>query len=343
MKKYALFVLALITLQACVKDKPQTPVLSDVQLSNARKVYVINEGVFPNGNASVSLYDPESGEVVEDIYAAKNHNAAVGDVAQSLSYINGSYYLVVNNSGNILICDRDFRKTAQISQLGSPRYVLPVTNQKAYVSDYSSNVIHIIDLNTHLKTGSIACPGWTERMALIYNTAFVTNIRRNCLYVVNTVTDAIFDSIAVGPNVGGIVLDKYDKLWALSPGDQSKGIAAQLHKINPRNARVELSLEFAAGQAPGNLCLSRHKDTLYFLNNGIYRMAIGDQVLPASAWVHSGTKNFYGLDVNPNDYTVYAADALDFNQRSSIYIYDAQGRQKSVFKAGINASGFYFE
>jgi DNA-binding beta-propeller fold protein YncE len=343
MKKYASFVFALLVLQACVKDKPQNPVLSNVQLSNARKVYVVNEGVFPNGNASVSLYDPGSGEVVEDIYAAKNNKAAVGDVAQSLSYINGSYYLVVNNSGKILICDRDFKKTAEISQIGSPRYVLPVTNQKAYVSDYSSHVIHIIDLNTHLKTGSISCPGWTEQMALIYNTAFVANIRRNYLYVINTVTDVVFDSIPVGLNVAGIVLDRRDKLWALSPGDQPKGVPAKLHRINPLNAQVELSLEFPAGQAPGNLCLNGTRDTLYFLNKGIYRMAIGNPVLPASPWVISGTKNFYGLGVNPNDYLVYAADALDFNQRSNIYVFNAQGQQQSVFKAGINANGFYFE
>ena len=341
MKKYSLF--AFVVLQACVKDKPQNPVLSNVQLSNERKVYVVNEGVFTNGNASVSLYDPASGEVVENMYAAKNNNAAVGDVAQSLSYINGSYYLVVNNSGNILICDKEFKKTGQISQLSSPRYILPVTNQKAYVSDYNSNTIHIIDLNTHLKTGSIPCPGWTERMALIYNTAFVTNIRRNYLYVINTVTDVIFDSIAVGPNAAGVVLDKQDKLWVLSPGDAQKNIAARLHRINPLNSKVELSLDFAAGQSPGNLCLSRNRDTLYFLNQGIYRLSIADQALPASAWVNGGTKNFYGLGVNPNDHTVYAADALDFNQRSNIYVYDAQGNQKTFFKAGINANGFYFE
>src|SRR4051812_2596496 len=103
MKKYVLFLLIVLLWQACVKDKPQSAVLSAVQLGSARKVYVVNEGVFPNGNASVSVYDPESEQVVEDVYSAQNNKAAVGDVAQSLSWINGSYYLVVNNSGKILI------------------------------------------------------------------------------------------------------------------------------------------------------------------------------------------------------------------------------------------------
>jgi len=40
---------------------------------------------------------------------------------------------------------------------------------------------------------------------------------------------------------------------------------------------------------------------------------------------------------------VYAADVLDYVQRSQIYIYDTKGKQSSTFKAGIISNGFYFE
>jgi hypothetical protein len=343
MKKHLFTLFIFFLFSACVKDKPENAVQPAVQLSSARKVYVINEGVFPNNNASVSLYDPGTGQVIEDIYAAQNANAAVGDVAQSLSWANSAYYLVVNNSGKILVCDSRFKKTGQISGLSSPRYLLQVTNQKAYVSDYNANAISIINLNSNLKTGAIPCPGWTERMALIYSKAFVTNIRRNYVYVVNMVTDVITDSIFVGLNSGNIVLDRQDKLWVLSGGDNANAIPARLLKLNPLSLAVESSMTFANTDSPVNLCLNRTKDTLYFLNKGIYRMAVSESALPVAPLVTGGTKNFYGLGLNPNDYSIYAADALDFNQRSTIYIYDQQGQQKSVFKAGINANGFYFE
>ncbi len=343
MKNTCVASLSLFLLAACIKDKPQSAAASEVQLSDARKVYTVNEGVYPNDNASVSLYDPGTAQVIENFYATQNNNAVVGDVAQSLSYINSSYYLVVNNSGKILVCDRNFKKTGQITNLLSPRYIQPVTNQKAYVSDYKSNSISIINLNSETKTGVIPCPGWTEHMVMIYNKVFVTNMRRNYLYVVNTLTDAISDSIYVGLNAANVVLDRQDKLWVLSGGDKPNSVAARLWKINPVNNQVETSLVFNDGETPGNLCLNRTRDTLWYLNNGICRFSTNDASLPAHPFITAGSKNFYGLGVNPNDYMIYAADALDYNQRANVYIYDAGGDQKSWFKAGINTNGFYFE
>lgn len=72
-------------------------------------MFVINEGNFGSGNASVSLFDPAKNEVVEDFYKTQN-SAALGDVAQSMSRVNDNYYVVVNNSAKILVCDKDFKK-----------------------------------------------------------------------------------------------------------------------------------------------------------------------------------------------------------------------------------------
>ena len=72
-------------------------------------------------------------------------------------------------------------------------------------------------------------------------------------------------------------------------------------------------------------------------------MAIGDQGFPGGAFIEKGSKNFYGMGVDPNTGKIYASDALDYVQRSNIYVYDNNGTQVTVFKAGINANGFYFE
>jgi hypothetical protein len=249
----------------------------------------------------------------------------------------------VNNSDKILVCDNQFKKVAQIKGLGSPRYLLPITNQKAYVSDYQSNAISVVDLNLKVKTASIPCSGWTEKMVLVYNKAFVTNVTRQYIYVVNTVSDLIFDSVLVGIDAASIVMDKQDKIWVLSAGDKKQSILARLSRINPLTNQIEISFSFNNGDAPRNLCLNKTKDTLYFLNNDVYRMAISEINLPSSSFINKGNKNFYGLGVNPNDYNIYAADALDYSQKSNIYIFDSYGNEKSVFKAGINANGFYFE
>lgn len=344
MKKFPYIFVLLLLMISCVKDKPQDIIQPQVQLTTAKKVYIINEGNFGSGNSSVSLYDTGNDAVIENFYQTQNTSSpTIGDVAQSLTKINGKFYLVVNNSGKIIVCDDQFKKLTQITKLSSPRYILPITNQKAYVSDYNGNEISIIDLNSNTKIDSIPCPGFTEEMVLIYNKAFVTNIKRNYTYIINTINNTKTDSIDVGKNAGSIVIDKNDKVWVLSSGDQTNNIPGKLSRINPINNQVEVSYSFNFSESPFHLSLNKTKDTLYFLSGGIYRMAISDNNLPSTEFIQKGTKTFYGLGINPNDYTIYASDALDYNQKSNIYIYNSDGSPKKNFKAGLITNGFYFE
>ncbi|MBK7667943.1 MAG: hypothetical protein IPJ32_11760 [Sphingobacteriaceae bacterium] len=204
-----IIVLASLLLFSCVKDKPNDIMQPEVSFGSGFKVFITNEGNFGTNNASVSMYEPRSEQVVNDIYKTQNNNAALGDVCQSMTKINNKYYVVVNNSGKIAVVNSsDFKVITNITGLQSPRHILPVTFSKAYVSDLYANAISIIDLNTNTKTGSILCSGWTEQMVLIYNKAFVTNNNSGYTYVINTITDQITDSIYVGKFGGSIVMDK---------------------------------------------------------------------------------------------------------------------------------------
>jgi YVTN family beta-propeller protein len=330
-------------LVSCVKDKPNDVMQPEVHLSGGSKVFITNEGNFGTNNASVSLYDPVNGQVITDIYGAQNSNAVLGDVCQSMTRINGNYYVVVNNSSKIVVADENFKLKSTISGLPSPRFILPVTFGKAYVSNYSGNSISIIDLNTNSKTGSIPCQGWTEQMAMIYNKVFVTNNNSDYTYVINAINDQVTDSVNVGKFGGSIVIDKNSKVWILSGGDNSSSQAGRLSRIDPITLQVELSLPFTLSDSPGNLCINLTKDTLYYLNKHVYRMAIAQNSLPGSAFVTSSSNTFYGLAVSHKDHCIYVSDAIDYIQKSSILIYSPNALLKTTFKAGINASGFYFE
>lgn len=340
MKTYGLLALAAFAFVSCVKDKPKD-VPPPAPVSEAKKVMVVNEGNFGSGNSSISLYDPGNGQVVEDYYYHSN-KTQLGDVAQSISKVNGNYYIVVNNSAKIVVCNSAMVKTAQINGLGSPRYLLQVSNQKAYVSDLYANAISIVDLNTRAKTGSIVCKGKLERMLLIFNKVYVTNTERPYLYVIDPMKDQIEDSIYVGTWAASIVSDKNDKLWVLAGGNPPAE-PGRLSRINPVTKQVEAFFTFNSSAFPSNLCINKSKDSLYYLNGGVCRFLIHDTALPAQALVKAGTKNFYGLDVSPNDYCIYAADALMYTERSNVYVYGVGGDQKTMFKAGVNANGFYFE
>lgn len=340
----SIFIFAFLLLVSCVKDKPNDIMQPEVSFGSGYKVFVTNEGNFGINNASVSMYEINNSQIVSDIYKTQNNNTSIGDVCQSMSKINNKYYIAVNNSGKIAVVNTsDFKLISNITGLQSPRFILPVTFSKAYVSDLYSNSISIIDLNTNTKTGSIPCSGWTEQMVLIYNKAFVTNNKSNYTYVINTITDQITDSIYVGKFGGSIVIDKDSKIWVLSNGETSTSTVGKLSRINPITLQIELSLSFGLADSPGNLCINATKDTLYFLNTNIYRMNINSSALPSSAFITSSANTFYGLGVSDKDYHIYVSDAIDYIQKSSILVYSPNGTLKTSFKAGINASSFYFE
>lgn len=339
------YCLLLITLLgSCVKDKPQEPVKTAVSINSDTKVLIINEGNYGWNNASVSVYDPASGNAIENYYAQQNNQAVLGDVCQSICKYNNAYYIVVNNSGKIeKVNASDFSKTATITGFTSPRYMLPVTYQKAYVTDLYANSIQIVNLNTNTITGSIPCSGWTESMAMIYNKVFVTNVSSDYCYIIDAATDHITDSILVGKGTASIQIDRNDKVWILSSGSSSNAIAGNLCRINPFTLQKELNLGFSQGESPQKLCINKNRDELYYLNGGVFKMSISSAQLPGTAFINQGSKVFYGLGINPADNSVYVSDVIDYVQKSKIELYDVDGNYLSGFNAGIISSGFGFE
>lgn len=337
---YCLF--ALILLSACVKDKPQEPVTSGTTINANSKVLVVNEGGFGYNNADITIYDPASGSITDNYYRQQNNNQALGDVCQSACKFNNHYYLMMNNSNQVTVVNADnFVKTAIIPGFNSPRYLLPLTYSKAYVSDLYASSIQIIDLNSNSISGNIPCMSGTEEMAMIYNKAFVTCSNSQYCYVINAATDVITDSIPVGKNATSLVIDRYSKLWVLAGGNSSQ--AGKLLRINPVTLQTELSLSFNLTDNANHLRINKSRDTLYYLNKGIHRFLISDSQLPSSPLVNQGSKVYYGLGVNPKDYTIYVSDAIDYVQKSKIEVYKPDGTLKSSFTAGIISNGFVFE
>lgn len=340
--KLFLNLLILILLSSCIKDKPQEPVKTAVTVNSDAKVLITNEGNFGWGIGTISLYDPTSGAVIDKYDQQQNGGATLGNVCQSIAKYNNHYYIVINNSNKIVVVNAlDFVRTGIISGFNSPRYFLPITYNKAYVSDLYANSLQIVDLNTNTIVGAIPVKNGTEEMVLIYNKAFITNTNSDYCYVVNTTIDAITDSINVGYGSSSISLDKYSKVWVLSSGSSTQ--AGKLSRINPVTLQVEQSLNFNSGDSPNRLRINKTHDTLYYLNTGVYQFQISSSTLPATPLISEGSKNFYSLGVNPNDYTIYLSDAIDYVQKSKIEIYKPNGNFITNFNGGIISNGFMFE
>lgn len=331
-------------LSSCIKDEPLKPHTTVISASGKNAVYITNEGNFQFGNSSVSYYEDNLSDAVGDLFQDANQRP-LGDICQSLCFFNNKAYLVVNNSGKVEIVNPNtFKSIGAITGLSSPRYFMPVSNNKAYVTDLYARTISIIDLNTLSITGNIYCTSGTDAMQLSYGKVFVTNNSSNKLFIINTAQDKLIDSIKVGFAPNSIVADKFGMLWILCNGKPGQTENASLYQIDPISNQVEKTFTFfKKTDAPWRLKINGGNDTLYFLNKDLYRMAIEDLQIPENPFIKANGRNFYGLGVNPHNNNIYVADAIDYVQRGKVYIYTALGNKDTSFYAGIIPGDFYFK
>ncbi len=335
----------LLLLVSCKKDVPPVKPADNVTAGGSGFVYVLNEGNYMSSNASVTRLNLTDGAVVSDYYKTQNNNSSVGDVLQSVYLHNNKYYLVLNNSGKITVADKfSFGNVGTISGLTSPRYFLPVSNNKAFVTDLYANAVSVIDLVSNTKTGSIALGGWTEQLVLSYGNVFVTNMTSSYVYVINPATNALTDSVYVGYASGSIAEDKNGKLWVLCSGDASQNFPAMLTRLDPISKSVDTSFQFPSSvNSPFKMRMNGAKDELFYIDHdGVYKMNING-TLPLSPFIPEGNRIFYGLGIDPQDGTVYAADVIDYNQNGKIYRYNSNGNPIDNFSAGIIPGDFFFE
>ena len=338
-----------LVFSACQKEATNTP-SSPVNIQTSKGVFISNEGGFNFGNASVSYYNFKTKEINNKIFQAAN-NRFLGDVLQSMSIWKDQGYLVLNNSNKIeVVAMDDFSSRAKISPFTSPRYILPVSDEKAYVSDLYADWIYVVDLLNNSKVDSIYFKGWTEHMVLLEGEIFVTNPSfydqdpTDQIYVIDVATDQIVDSIAVGFSPLTIQLDKHNKLWVLCEGHQNSGKFGGLYQLDPTSRTVDQSFPFTNFEASNaqRLAINASKDSLYFSRKHIYQMPIDATALPSTALIAAEGRDLYGLGIHPSTGEIFVGESGFFQQQGKVFIYNQEGSLQNSFTAGVGINDFCF-
>ena len=347
MKKIFLLLLSWIILFsfACREEEMPTPVISA-----ANGFYVVNEGGFNHGNASLGYYDIKDKTYTDKLF--KNANQRVmGDIFQAFYIYGDRAYCVLNNSGYIEVIDTGtYVQIDRISGFNAPRNMLFMNESKAYVSDLYANSIQVVNLPMGTIDKTIPIPSWTENMILANNRVFVAapwDIReriKNQIYVIDPQTDVLMDSITVGYDPVSIELDKNDKLWVYCRGAEGENAPGGIYRINTQNLSVETAMLFDDYEAgiTSTLAINGTKDTLYYLKKDVFQLPISAAVLPPDAIISSDEKNLYSLDINPQNGAIIITDAGDFVQKGQVFIYDSNGHLVDDFRAGVIPSGVVF-
>jgi DNA-binding beta-propeller fold protein YncE len=311
-------------------------------------LFVVCEGNYKFGNATLAFYDPATGSVATEVFLRAN-GFKLGDTAQSMVVRDGVGWIVVNTSRIVFAVDpATMKERGRITGFTSPRYIHFVDDRKAYVTQIWDPRIAVVDPRRFEITGYIDCPGMTfetgstERMVQYGDLLFVNCWSyQNRVLAIDTRTDRVVDAIETGIQPNSMALDAYGKLWVLCDGgyegSPSGYEAPSLLRIDAATRAVERRFLLPEGAASE---LTLHGDELYWLDDAVWRMKVTDEAPPAAPLIESRRTHYYGLTVDPASGEIYLADAIDYQQAGIVYRYTRDGEPLDRFYTGITPGSF---
>jgi len=348
------FVLTVSLLSACVKDKPAVPDTSAPAPTASGNLYIACEGSLSNGNSSLYLYNYTNNTEHGNIYEAANVGAKLGDVLQSVTRIDSRLFLCINNSDKIIVLDTANHKQVGTISIPKPRYILRISDTKAYVSTLFSNKVYIINPQAMQVTGSFDMPYQNPETMLLRNgKAYICNWDTACgnIYAIDVNTDKLEKTIPINNRAPhGMVVDKNNNLWVLS-GNVHKGKHSAFTVIQPNDAVLK-TIYFANKVDAIKPVFNNAGDVVYFIevdynggttNNGIYKLGIDDNLLPSTAFIPAQNfQYFWALGVEPKTDKIYVGDPKGFIQKGTVGVYGTDGKQLHSFSVGVGPGNFYF-
>ncbi len=322
---------------SCVKEV--NPVIIDLSESylSGDGAFILNEGNFRSGNGSLSFFSYDSLKIYNHVFLDINQRP-LGDIPYSMGFHGSNAYIVVNNSGKIEVADRNYLKSvATINKIISPRYISFINDVKAYVTSLYSDSLAIIDLTANSVSGYINLKKTSESIATLYSTAYVANWTGGSkIMVINSATDQVTDSIEVGMEPESMVIDKNETLWVLCNGGWKRENYAELIGISTRTNKIVKRFTFpSVTDSPTCLQINGQGEILYYLLNGVRKMAIEAQSLPSEVFIPKLDHVFYKLGVNPGNNEIFATDVVDYVKKGRILRYSKGGALISEMEVDI--------
>lgn len=316
------------------------------------KAVIVNQGLLTKGNASLSTL-MKDGTVNNDVFRTVN-NRPLGDVAQSMMYKDGKYFVVLNNSKKIEVVDaKTFKslETIAFKEDVNPRYMVSINEKEAVLSDMNKQLI-LINTETYQVVKSIETGGFAvEQMLCVGGKLFCCSTGSG-IYVYNTNDLNTPRKIATeyAPfETTGLVQNTSDKIWAFCGGlndDYEKETV--FYGIDPVTEKVTDTIVI-----PADIQVSYYPRTAgNAKTNKIYFDGSQDsktyayEFNPAKGSIEpyvelSGLGMIYGMNVS-SDGNVFIADCLDYSgQRAYLREYRTDGSFFS-YKVGIYPGFIHF-
>jgi hypothetical protein len=270
-------------------------------------------------------------------------------------------YIVVNNSKYVYKVDeKTLKYEAKLDGLTSPRHIMLIDKNKAYLSDQESTGLWIFNPETMQKTGFVETGNTTEKMVRVGSEVIVTNwsnyyqpgTSNSTIQFVDIATDKLVDEMDVTAEPHSIVLDKNNNIWVLCSGGYMPPCEPALFCINPKTREIVRRFDFAEGDYPSSMAIDKAGENLFILNGGfgaldLYKMSVDANELPTVPFVNSqqttdnSPKVFSTVAVS-EDGDIYLTDVKNYMQNGDVLRYDSDGNFVTKFEAGIVPGAMMF-
>ncbi len=350
--QYALLFLVLSIL-GCSDDEPKN---KEVPVSTG--FFIVNEGAFGAGNASLSFYSDQDEAVSNDVFLSVNE-IPLGDQAQSMSIVNGAGFIVVQNSSKVEVIDVDsWENIATITNdISSPRYVVG-NGSKAYLSDWGpdgvTGSVKVINADTYEVEKSIPVGSGPNQMLIVGDRLYVTNVGGfsvdNTLSVIDLTSETVVDTFQLSFNPNSLAVDANGDLWVASSGflafdadfniDVEQSIPGAIEKIST-SGDILFQFAFEGLGGPSQLQINPENSEIFYLYSGqIYRITDQDSTLPAAP---INENSYYGFSLDSEEQLIIGCVAPDFSSAGYIEFLSFGGNVNGSYDVGIAPNSCVFK
>lgn len=355
-----LAVFAAVGVFGCGGDEDDMNVDDDKKTADVVSgVYIVNEGNFGKGNASLSLYDPATGAVATDVFKPAN-GKPLGDTANDIVVRDGKVWVVVNNSQVIEVLDAATNKS--VGQVafpggGSPySLTLDAAGTYGYVPLLWGNALARINLVSMSVDKTVEVGGNPTDCAIANGKVYVNNSGTEEGFGAGTqvaVVDAAMNVkklIPVGDRptavvaVGNTVVVLCSGFWDnYDTADANESTPGSIVVIDANTDTVTDQIPLD-GNVGDRMELGPDGHAYFVVNNKVatFDTASG-QVHTTTIQTPEGVFGWYGLGVDPVDGAVYLTDAKDYTNPGDVYVFEPSGALRAKFAADIIPRSFGFK
>jgi len=313
---------------------------------NSSGVYVVNEGLFAQNNATLSYKNLEDGTVTNNAYSSANNGNPLGDNANSMTISGSKGYIAVDNSNKVEIINLDNFKSLGFIDLGSngsPREIYVKDENTAYVTNLNLDQVAKLNLQTKTVTTRINVGSKPEGIRESNGKLFVANSGfgfDNTISVIDMASDMVVITLQVGLNPR-IVLNGLDNfIYVVCTGSYSDtSIFSGIYKIDPATNTVVDSI--LVKKNPGEACFIDATTMLVVNSDGAVKVDLTTKSVSATPLILGTTVNsFFGvihsISFDLFRSVIYCGNPKDFTQKGEVVTFDVNGNETGRFNVGLN-------